>query len=341
MRYPAWEANNDLCTRYHEGREKTTVVFQPPEILEAFQAAPEKALKALDERFLQIKSETTADVIDILFHHWKINKDELQGKRAAITLKRICEYRGIEPRNENLENHWQAVRDARAIRLTNGGVDTALFEMSSVDFSSTEVPAKDTAYFYAPGFFLQSALEENRIYFAPFLENIWRLDPYRNTEAKRLARFLRGEWRLNPEKYLDPKNPNGRRWRSWRELLAEAGAFPDQWDAGARHTARKIEGIEKAIQTLYDLEFLAEAGDAIYHPDDRRLITKLPRKGRLAAWLELRVCLLPAADIRDALKETSARRVATRERDAKALAEARAKQKLRAEKPRKRAKRDP
>ena len=338
--YPAWQKNENLCTRYHEGREKTTVVFQPPEILQSFNEAPEKALRALDARFSNIKSETTADVIDILFHHWKAHKSEAQGGRAAITLRRVCEYRGVIPKGDNLDLHWRAMRDARAIRLTGGGVDAALFDMDSFNlFGADETPDKDMAYFYQPGYLIQYGLETNRLYDAYFLENIWRLDPFRNAEAKKLARFLRGEWRLNPESYLNPK-PNGRCWRTWRELLAEAGQFPDQWDSEDRNTARKIKGIEKAINTLYDLEFLAETGTAIYHSDDRRLLDNLPRKGRLKAWLELRVCLLPAADIREALEDVSARRITRRERDAKALADAKARATVRAEKPRRRAKSD-
>lgn len=331
MLLPEWDSNENLCTRFIDGKEKTTVVYQPPEVLEALQDAPEKAMKALDERFKKIKSELTADIIDILFHHWKSNKIQTRrGERASITLTRICEYRDVLPKGENLENAWQAMRDARSIRLTGDGIDAALFEIDSADFLSPNIPEKDTAYFYSPGFFVQFGLEQNRLYFAPFLESVWKLDPYRNAEAKRLARFLRGEWRLNPQSYTDPAT-GAKRWRTWRDLLAEMGVFPDQWKAQGRKIARELEGIEKALHTLYDLEFLAETGEGIYHPDDRQRSKNLPTKGRLEAWLELRVCLLPAADIADALNEGHAKRIAQQERDAQALAKAKAQKQLRAQ----------
>ena len=331
MLYPDWMTNDNLLTRYHDGREGTTVVYQPPEVAEALQNAPEKAMKALDERFNKIKSEMTADVIEILFHHWKNNKVQTRrGDKATITLSRICEYRGVLPKGENLENAWRAMRDARSIRLTGGGVDAALFEMDSVDFLSPDVPDKDTAYFFSPGFLLQFELEENKLYFAPFLESVWRLDPYRNSEAKRLARFLRGEWRLNADAYLDPKTGE-RCYKTWRALLAEAGIFPDKWKEEGRKVSRELQNIEKAIETLFKLEFLAHRGDEIYHPDDRQRLKNLPVKGRLEAWLELRICLLPDVDIAEMLAQGQAKRLAQRERNAQAVAKAKARKALSAQ----------
>lgn len=331
--HPEWPQNLNAITRYQEGREGTTVVFQPPEVLETLQSAPEKAMKALDERFIKMKSDLTADLIDILFHHWMHNKIEARGKRAGITLARICQYRGVEPRGENLENVWHAMRNVRSIRLQNGGVDAALFEMDSIDFTSPVLPDKDTLYFYQPGYFVQFGLEGNRLYYAPFLESIWKLNPHQNAEAKRLARFLRGEWRLNPDTYTDPTT-GAKRWRSWRDLLAEMGIFPDQWKAQGRNITRELRSIEGALQTLYEKEFLAVEGKDIYHPDDRARLDNLQRKpkGRLEAWLELRVCLLPAADIADALAEGRAQREAQQQQNAQAIAKAKARNKLRAKK---------
>jgi hypothetical protein len=326
--WPNWDLNENTCKRYLDGREETTVSYQPPEILRAFQEAPEMALRALDDRFNKLKNELTADLIEILFHNWRMNKLESQGGRAGITLRRICEYRGVSSKPASIELHWRAMLDARAIRLTGGGIDDALFDMASVNlFGTDEVPDKDMAYLYQPGFLLQHGLKQNEIYYTPFLESIWNLDPYREPEAKRLARFLRGEWRLNSKDYLGEQTLTGRQWHTWGHMLTESGIFPDQWPKA--HAARKMEGIKKAVETLYQREFVAECGDEIYHPEDRRLLKKLPIKGRLAAWLELRVCLRPAADIEGALREILAKKRVNQERNALALAKEKAKTKLR------------
>ena len=326
--YPNWLVNENDITRYRDGREGTTVVYQPPEVLEALQQAQEQALMALDERFTKMKSVLTGDVIDILFHHWKHNKIDSQGGRAGITLARICQYRGVEARNENLENAWQAMRDTRSIRLKQGNIDGALFEMDSIDLSSPELPEKDTVYFFQPGYFLQFGLEGNKIYSAPFFESIWKLNPYKDHEAKRFARFLRGEWRLNADLYLD-QNPGARCYKTWKNWLVEAGTNPDEWRGQGKNITREMDNIERMVETLYDLTFLGNKGANIYHPEDRPKLGKLPKRGRLEAWLDLRVCFLPSDGIKPVLAEGNQQRKAQLERNAQALAKAKATKQIR------------
>jgi hypothetical protein len=335
MLLPDWSQNEQQSTRYFNGRHNTAFIYQPDEVQELLNSAPEKALRALDERFFKLRSEVTADVIDILFHHWKANKSEALRGRAGITLRRICEYRDVIPTGDNLAITWRAVQDARAFRLTGGGINDALFDMASVSLSGIDgVPDKDEIYLYQPGFLIQYGIKD-QLYYSPFLENIWKLNAHEAGEAKRLARFLRGEWRLNRIKYLNPTKYPNHYWHTWRQILSEAGIFPDNWENEKRNVARDIKRIEKAVEVLYEEEFIAEGGDAIYHPDDRQRLQNLPRKGRLAAWLELRVRFLPAADIRDALKEGEAKHRAHQERDEKALSTERARLKMNAEKKRK------
>lgn len=333
MVYPReWETNQSLANCYHDGKDGHTVIYQPSEVETLLQDGPQLALEALEKRFGTLKNETIADVIDILFHHWHRHKDTTANVTNAtlITAAKLCEYRGVLPEGDNLELHWHALRDAfsMTLRERSGDIDAKVF------FSESKGAKRGSGaiYGYSPGFFLQYALRGEALYFAPFMQKIWELDPKKNNEAKRLARYLRGDWRLNTEKYLEAESGNARpaRYHSWTFLLKESG-INVEFHRNSKNPGRLVEVMEKAVETLYQMEVLEETGFAIYHPDDRKKAENLPRKGRLNAWLGLRVCLAPAADVREALLETDTKRRAGRARDAAALSSARAKKALKAE----------
>jgi hypothetical protein len=89
--------------------------------------------------------------------------------------------------------------------------------------------------------------------------------------------------------------------------------------------------IARAVETLYQMEAIAEGGFDIYHAEDRKTAENLPRRGAIGAWLALRVCLAPSAKLREALLKTDGKRRAGRARDANAVATERAKKRTRAE----------
>lgn len=328
MKHPNWGLNENLFCRFHDGLEGSIVTYQPPEIVD-LGGDPDQALTALDRRFSEIKSELVGDVIDVLFHHWKMHKSD-RTSWVPIDAATLCKYRNKVPEGDNLQLHWHALRDAlNSFSLQVGDVKAKLF------FSESKGENRDGAnarYLYSPGFMLQSALEGQPLYFAPCLQKVWALDPARNNEAKRLARYLRGDWRMNTEKYLESESGEARaaRWHSWAYLLEECGIDVEAHKEG-KNPKRLIEAIERAVETLYDNEVIAEGGFHIYHPEDRLSAQKLPRRGALNVWLGLRVCLAPSTKLREALLITDGKRRAGKERDAKALATERAKTKVRAE----------
>lgn len=333
-----WRSNDDLGYYYHQGKEGHTVVYQPSEVELALGDAPARALDLLDQRFNKLKNETVADVIDILFHHWNTHKDSGTGA-VPINAARLCEYRGKTLSGENLELHWHALRDAFSLTLrgTKSDINAKVFDFASQGENQDGPGAR---YVYRPGIFLEYALRGEELYFTPFLQKVWALDPVRNNEAKRLARYLRGDWRMNTEKYLVAESGAARaaRWHSWEFLLAESGIDIETHRQG-KNPKRLIETMARAVETLYQMEIIAEGGFDIYHPDDRKLAENLPLRGALDAWLTLRVCLAPSAKLREALIETDTKRRAGRERDAKTMSTERAKKRLRAQdgtKPRKR-----
>jgi hypothetical protein len=334
--YPKlWGTNEEKATRYFDGREGHVVEYQPSEVEKALGDAPERALTALDERFNNLKSEAVADVIDILFHHWHATKDP-QTNAATINAAKLCEYRNKTLSGENLELHWHALKDAFSFTLREMSSDLkARVFFSESEGESTEGPG--AKYVYSPGFMLQYALKGQPLYFAPFLQKVWALDPVRENEAKRLARYLRADWRMNTQDYLTAESGGARaaRWHTWAFLLAEAGIDVETYRKKANGKPypdgprRLIETIARAVETLYQMEVIAEGGFDIYHPSDRKAAENLPPRGKLDAWLSLRVCLAPSAALREALRETDGKRRAGRARDAKALATERAKKQLR------------
>jgi len=330
MCYPSWPLNPHLVTRYHEGKHGHTLVYQPSEVERALGDAPEQALNALDRRFNQLRSETVADVIDILFHHWNTHKDT-QTSAVAINAARLCQYRGVEPEGDNLRLHWEAMRDAFSITLrdTKSDINARVFEADSKGEIQDGPGAR---YAYRPGIFLEYALRGEPLYFAPFLQKVWALDPKKNNEAKRLARYLRGDWRKNTEKYLESDGKaRAACWHNWAFFLEEMGINVEDHRKGANGPRRLMEKMARAVETLYQMEVIAEGGFDIYHPDDRRRAENLPARGALDVWLSLRVCLVPSAKLREALLESDTKRRAGRARDAKAVATERAKKKLRVE----------
>ncbi len=323
-----WGENEERITRFHNGREGHVIEYQPSEVERALGDGPEKALAELDRRFSQIKSEAVADVIDILFHHWDTHRDP-KTNAVAINAAKLCEYRNKTTSGENLELHWHALKDAFSFTLrdTNSDLKARLFFSESKGEGSEGPGAR---YVYSPGFMLQYALQSQPLYFAPFLQKVWALDPVRHNEAKRLARYLRADWRMNTQAYLTAENGGARaaRWHSWAFLLAESGIDVETHRNG-KNPKRLIEVMKRAVETLYQMEVVAEGGFDIYHPDDRKTAENLPPRGALDTWLALRVCLAPSAALREALLETDGKRRAGQARDAKALATERAKKQLR------------
>ncbi len=323
-----WFKNEQLANCYHEGKNGHTVVYQPSEVEIALGDAPQLALEALDRRFLELKSEILADVIDILFYHWNTHKDDQVGS-VLINAAKLCEYRGKTLGGDNLELHWHALRDAFSLTLRDKKSDINA-KVFNFDSKGENQDGPGARYAYRPGIFLEYALRGEPLYFAPFLQKVWALDPVRHNEAKRLARYLRGDWRMNTQAYLTAENggPRAARWHSWTFLLAEAGIDVEPHRKG-KDPKRLIGTIARAVETLYQMEVIAEGGFDIYHPDDRKRAENLPPRGALDVWLALRVCLAPSAKLREALLETDGKRRAGRTRDAKALATERAKKQLR------------
>jgi hypothetical protein len=313
-----WKTNPNDGHKYYQG-DDCSVLWQPSELFpEAWWSERKEAtLAALDRRFRTIRSDLTADVIDVLFHHWqntkKRNDSPTAIEKTGITLRQICQYRGIDPKGENIRIAYLSMRDVRAFRLKDSGIDAALFDIDAVKlqpalWEADEPPQADTGFIYSPGFFLSKAIPGEPVYFAPYVRKLWELDPKYHAKAKRLARYLRGEWRMNTEKYLRAGEQPPTRWRTWHDILKDAAI---DFEADGKHDPRRfIKSVHEAIETLYDHEAIRECGKAIYHPDDRATYDDLPRKGVLAAWLELRVCIEPPADVRDALKDINKKRIA-------------------------------
>ena len=326
----AWGRNEERITRYFNGKEGHVVEYQPSEIEKSLGDAPDRALTALDERFAKIKSETVADVIDILFHHWHTTKDS-HTNAATINAAKLCEYRNKTLSGENLELHWHALKDAFSftLRETSSDLKARIF-FSESQGENTEGPG--AKYIYSPGFMLQYALKGQPLYFAPFLQKVWALDPIRENEAKRLARYLRADWRMNTQDYLTAESGGARaaRWHTWEYLLSEAGIDVESIKKKANKN-RLIETMKRAVETLYQMGVIADGDFHIYHPDDRQTAENLPARGALDVWLTLSVCLGPSAALREALLETDSKRRAGRARDAKALATEKAKKQLRAQ----------
>jgi len=312
----AWLTNTNEGFKYYPGVH-CQVIYKPNELFSEawYSEAREQTLEALDRRLLQMRSELTADVIDILFHHWRTYPYPKDQSKATITLSQICEYRGKQSQQlENLRDVWEAMRDARSIRLSGDGTDAALFDMDAVAgtqrrlWAVEEPPTPDVGYIYSPGYFLSKAIEQNPIYVAPYMRRVWELDPLRHSTAKRLARYLRSEWRMNTEKYLRASGDPASRYRTWASILNDAGVVPAEWQK--KKPTRFIKDISRALETLYDLSAIAECDTSIYHPEDLRLIEKLPARGTFSTFMALRVCIDPAADVREALEPSHIKRIA-------------------------------
>jgi hypothetical protein len=314
-----WETNQNDGSKYKETKSGT-VKWQPPEIEEWFQEQQEKALNALDNRFAAIKSELTGDAIDILFHHWKTFPYPKKRDKAHITLSQICEYRGVKPTGNNLKNVWQAVRDIRGFSINSKGISERIVEMSTAQlplFGEESTPEASTILIYSPGFFLAEAIEGSPEYLAPYLQKVWRLDPYRQSMAKRLARHLRSEWRRNTQFYINSdSSPASRRNRfsTWAKILDAAGVDVQEY-LDSNNPSRLIDEVDKALETLKSIDYIEDDGPKIY--EDATAFQNLPqRQGRVAAWLALRVHITPPKLIRYSLKEKNGKRIARIEKQA-------------------------
>ena len=324
-----WKTNENECHKFAQDG-KAVVIYRPDEeIPEYWSDFRERVLQTLESRFTSMKGELVADVADILFWHWLSNE---RPSYANISLAQILEYRGVKPNTTVIDEHWQAMRDVRAIKLRGHGIESeALFHVSVAQpnlWGTAEPPKLATVYRYHPGYFLSEAIQRDAFFLAYYARNVWQLDYYRDANAKKLARVLRVDWRRNAESYLPGGPP---RYRTWKALLADAGI---DTESGIAQTdpARFIKAIERELEKLYDIGFVRDCAPAIYHPDDQAKRENLPPKGKLTMWLSLRTHIAPAADITDALTQTATRRLA-RKIEMKALVEAAQK----AKKPRKKA----
>ncbi len=314
----AWLTNANDGKKYFPG-ERADVTYQPQEILSEdwWGKRQKETLKALDQRFAQIRSDMTADVVDVLFHHWSKTKQPSNSRTSveytAITLRMICEYRGISANKNNIELAYRALRDVRAFGLGGAG-SAALFNIEEAPdqlrlWEQDQPPEASTIFVYAPGFFLAKAIEGEPFYIAPFMRRVWELNPYKEAHAKRLARYLRGEWRMNMAKYLRAANQAPTRFRTWNEVLTDAGIDLDSYEA-RKKPARFIADIHEAINTLtregiiFEGRVTKREGDWIYHSEDLSLSENLPAKGLLSFWRNLRVCIDPPEEVKTTLRIT-------------------------------------
>ena len=313
----AWSTNEDEGFKYFQGKA-VSVSYKPPEIFSEdwWAQQREETLAALDRRFASIRNDMTADIVDVMFHHWRATKRREQSptgvEKTAITLRQICEYRGITANKNNIERAYLAMRDVRCFRLAGGSVEESLFDISTVEaqpslWGSAEPPQSDTAFVYSPGYFLSQAVQDEPIFLAPFMRCVWKLDPYRHAHAKRLMRYLRGEWRMNMGKYLREADQEPSRYRTWAQVLTDSGINFEDSEA-TKNPSRFMHSIEEALNTLHGLQAIRDCGEAIYHPDDLPTYKSLPRKGAFARWLSLRVSIEPPAHVREALHESNTRR---------------------------------
>ncbi len=314
-----WLTNRDEPYKYVQDGSKT-VIYQPDEeIPDYWLDFQERVLESLERRFTTMRGALVADVAEILFWHWLTNN---RPPFASITLSQVLEYRGVKARPNVIQEHWQAMRDVRAIKLRGEGIEQEnLFHISTAQgnlWQTVEPPKLRTLYRYHPGYFLAEAIQKEAFFLAYHARKVWQLNYYKGANAKNLARALRADWRRNAENYLPTTLTP--RYRTWGALLADAGIDTKGWEAQNEPT-QFISSIERDVEKLYkDAEFIRDAGLYIYHPKDRPKREALPRYDRLAAWLALRVHIAPAADITDALTHTAARRLARTEA-AKALPE--------------------
>jgi hypothetical protein len=313
-----WRTNRDEGYIYAQDGNKI-VTYQPEEeIPDSWLDFQDRVLESLEKRFTTMRGGLVADVADILFWHWFTNH---RPPFASITLSQVLEYRGVKARPNVIQEHWQAMRDVRAIKLRGEGIEQEnLFHISAAQgtlWGTTEPPKLRTLYRYHPGYFLAEAIQNEAFFLAYHARKVWQLDYYRDANAKKIARALRADWRLNAENYLPTTLKP--RYRTWGTLLADAGIDVTSGVAISNPT-RFIHSIESEVEKLYKIEFTRDAGLYIYDPKDRPKREALPRFSLLTAWLALRIHIAPAADITDALKHTATRRLARTEA-AKALPE--------------------
>jgi hypothetical protein len=315
-----WATDDNIGARYSDTKSGV-IRYQPAEVAAWWEEQRANALSALDERFKQIKEGATADTIDILFHHWYHWPHPKENDAAAITLAQICGYRGVKPTGDNLKNAWQAMRDITAIRLSFGGFEGSLFFIESAPgpqlnlFGNDAHPEANRIFIYSPGRFLAKAIQQNPGFVSAYLQQLWKLDPYRHVIAKKLGHYLRHDWRMNPEKYSAQT-----RYRAWSALLDEAGIDVEPYrKPDCRNPSRLITDVNRALSKLYEIECIASPGPqdrpraeqpdtAMYEDRERYFATTETRRGRLDAWLALRVCIAPHTDWIEAQREYTERR---------------------------------
>lgn len=324
-----WQTNPDEASKFYAG-PGMTFIYQPQDAPPSSlfeETVRNDALRALDLRFCQMNGDLVADVCDILLLHWLAAG---RPNKAGITLLQILEYRKKQPERKTIQDHWQALRDTRSIRLRGGVLeDIALFEIDTLRprqpnlFGLDSPPEADRAYYYSPGGTMSLALNKEQAYFAPYARRILELHQYNYNIAKRLARYLRGEWRMNPEGYV---SEGPRRYRTWGDHLEDAGI-----EISDRFRRKGNEFFELLDDQLLELCRVKALGDwvpqlfrpekcnggwetsaRLYHPEDRSRLRGLPYHGRLAAFLPLRVHLPPPEDVAEVLRTHLPGRLARR-----------------------------
>lgn len=323
-RRDTWQTNEHEGHK-HYSESAATVVYRPWNPAETFgerwwSVAQEKVLTALDHRFRSIRSDLVADVIDIAYLHW-LNHG--RPAKVGISLAQICEYRGVEVTQSTLEDHWHALRDARCLRVSTADFDAAVLEMDAMRvphqtrlwdreaWNLEDPPGAQVLCVYSPGAFVGAALSETAGYLAAYSPRLLALDPYRDTMAKRLGRYLRSEWRMNAEGYVPARTP---RYRTWGEHLNDAGVSPSE--RARRSPGDFIAAIERDVAKLCDAGCLAPPArgerllDWLTHPADR---LPLPRTGVLGEFLSRRAHIPPPPEIAADLAGYAQRRLARRE----------------------------
>ncbi|RYZ85881.1 MAG: hypothetical protein EOP04_15040 [Proteobacteria bacterium] len=332
-----WELNKNVNYYGFDGEYGHTVTYSDSssDAQEMWDNAPDEALRLLEEKFFQMKNELIPDIIQILFYKWyrERNKTTLS---AVVTAADLCRYRGKVPKGDNLELHWEALKDTFKIGLRSQTSDIS----GSVFFAETYnvKSGPGASYAYTPGHFLRHIAMGGKEYWSPAMQRLWALDPTRNGEAKRIGRWMQRHWRNNMGDYVSLEGEaKADSYQTIASLLNYSGIMTDSHKQGI-NPGRAITKFTRAIETLYDNEIIAQSGDNIYHPKELRYARKLVkgdsevRINRLENWLALRVCLQPAADLREAYVPILKQSNSAKARDAAALSTERAKEKIRAEK---------
>lgn len=199
------------------------VRYLPDSVVEITKALGPSAepLTRVDQSFQAMKGDLVADIIDILYWHWLENG---RLNPTQISLSQILKYRKVKPGSVLEKTHWAALLDTFALHLvTKTGCDPVFVFHRAYSTSlrgKPGPPTQEECVSYTPGAHITAAIGNRHTYLAPYSSILLKLDPYRQSFAKRFARYLRAEWRLNPEGYIPTREA---RYRCWGDHLTGAG----------------------------------------------------------------------------------------------------------------------